>query len=145
MAPAILVGFPLSCRLLLVKLALGGAVSDVSFEGITIEDHRTTRPLIVVHNGKYTIPGQLYGADTPYSPISGLRFSTITAWSTNDRPEVWIHDGEGGPFDAITFESVTINGEVLSASSGHLVLQGDPDLAFLPEPPPRRTHANPLF
>ena len=118
---------------ILVKPAYGGKVSNLLFENITIEDHSTTRPLIMVHNGKYTIPGQTYGTNTPHAEIYGMRFRNIKATtSQGSHGGVWLYDDQGGLFSNISFEGVTIDGTTLGQGSSMLTLHGNPGVSFSP-------------
>jgi hypothetical protein len=92
---------------IMVKPATGGLVKNILFKDIVIEDHRTTRPVILVNNQTNSLPSA--------SPIETLIFqnisATVTKAPTSDA-KVWIYDEAwpSGVYEGITLDNVVING-----------------------------------
>ena len=115
-----------------MKPAFGGKVSNVVFENITIEDHQTDRPLIILDNGKHNKGDGPVGTGAA-SSITNMFFRNINAIASKD-PNVDIllyelTDNEGGEFTNINFDNVRINNELVRADSDRFVIaSGNPDI-----------------
>ena len=114
---------------ILVHPALGGKVSDLRFENITIESQDTERPVILVYNGKYNRnPQTQYGQGTPFSPMDGVTFQNIRVLNSRKAPQILVYDfsPQGELYKNFVLENIS------SSQFAKLQLQtaGEPQIAL---------------